>query len=394
MGVYPKSEGYPNTIFRLEYFTHCKALDFHEIHTPIALNNFHSSISLIKKLVALFRLAGAYISIFLRYLLYIKRCRQADIAYLPYPGIATALMLWSLPEKMRPRKIYLDAFISLYDTAVNDRSLLPVKSMLSKLLWKIERMGYSAVDKVIVDTPQNSKFMAELFKLPLEKFISIPLATSEFSSQANISPKKPPDHPVCNVLFIGTMIPLHGISTILEAIKQLESRDDIRFKLIGNGQQGKLISDTKKWPKNLEWAREWQCTELIAKAIAEADICLGIFGQGMKAQRVCPYKIYAYANIGKCIITAETEWSSSVREICGYSPFALIPPGDANALANKIVQLAENSTARETFASASKHYYNDYLSKRNSEKLLMDLLFNQEALVIPASSGQMSRADH
>lgn len=380
LGVYPKSEGYPNTVFRLEFLSRTSAFKFLEIHEPIALNAYHVNKGRVRKLRNSLILAWAHFAVFFRYLLYWSKHSQADIAYLPYPSIISATMLGILPKRMKPKIIVSDAFISLYDTAVNDRSLLTSKSVLGKLLWKIERMAYDAVDTVIVDTPQNAIFMSELFCLPKEKFIPIPLATNEAHS-VRVHPEEELDRAVCHVLFIGTMVPLQGIATILDAIKILEHRNDIQFELIGDGQQGTLIQslELSHLPKNMAWKRSWHTSEQICEAIAQADICLGIFGTSNKAHRVCPYKIYDYARMGKCIITAETEWSRFASETCGYSPFALVPPGDAVTLAKRIEQLANDSSARARFASASKRYYNDRLSNRISEKQLTDLLLNPAA---------------
>ena len=57
---------------------------------------------------------------------------------------------------------------------------------------------------------------------------------------------------------------------------------------------------------NVEWERGWQSAEALAAAIRAADICLGIFGAGDKAQRVWPLKNYSYIAVGRDLISDDT----------------------------------------------------------------------------------------
>jgi glycosyltransferase involved in cell wall biosynthesis len=160
------------------------------------------------------------------------------------------------------------------------------------------------------------------------------------------------------------MVPLHGMETILEAASLLSERPDIHFKLIGDGQDAPLVeARLRTHMPHLEWERAWQPSQRIAEEISRADICLGIFGAGDKAQRVCPFKIYAYASIGRAVITGDTLCLRDTVELAGEI-FASVPVNDAAALAAKIVQLANDPALRTKLASSSRQFYGNHLSNQ------------------------------
>src|SRR5438445_13086024 len=94
------------------------------------------------------------------------------------------------------------------------------------------------------------------------------------------------------VTFVGTFIPLQGVPYIIEAAHYLEQYADIKFELIGSGQTyreaQRIAHDFKV--KNLSFTGPVS-TERVPEKLAEADVCLGIFGDTEKAQRVTPNKV-------------------------------------------------------------------------------------------------------
>ena len=211
--------------------------------------------------------------------------------------------------------------------------------------------------------------MSTLFDLPKSKFIAIPLSTDEINFVHR--PYAPSASPACKVLFIGTLVPLHGISVILEAIRLLSAESHIQFKLIGDGQDAHLIEAWKNQHGiNIDWERKWQSSPQLAEEIAEADICLGIFGTGDKTQRVCPFKIYAYASTGRPIITGRTSWLVDAMGSLPEEAIASVAVADAAALAAKIKYLASAPKQRSELAENGNTYYQERLTNQSALTLL------------------------
>jgi glycosyltransferase involved in cell wall biosynthesis len=373
IGVYNACEAYPNTLYALCGLR--RDFNVKEINVKLlpkeggAIRVFGTGLSKVWKIVS------AHIRVIAK--AFVLRPRPAYV-FVPYPA-PILLCIWSfVPGAFRSKRIVADAFISLYDTVVNDRGLLRAADWRAKLLWYIERRAYGFADAVVVDTPQNADFYASLFRLPKELFVPVPLATNEHDFKL-----APPftDCNICEVLFIGTLIPLHGISVIVDAARLLEDYKTIRFTIVGSGQQAEILESAKRaGATNIVWERDWKTSAELATYIAKADICLGIFGSGLKAQRVCPYKIYAYASMGKAIVTAQTTWLERAAEDFGEMPFVSVPVADAPALAAEIVCLANNTTLRHEMADRAHRFYESKLANRIAAERLRASILGKVAL--------------
>jgi glycosyltransferase involved in cell wall biosynthesis len=303
--------------------------------------------------------------------------------YIPYPAIFVLLLLRVVPRSLRPSRIIADAFISLYDTIVTDRRFLQDTGMPARTLRFLEQRALQFADHLVVDTPQNARFLADAFALPATKISAIPLATDEL----HFRPQPYTPHVgLCRVLFVGTLAPLHGVMTILEATRMLAGRSDIEFRIIGDGQESPVVDAWLKANQvNLKWERRWQSSSQIAEAIVGADVCLGIFGAGEKTQRVCPYKLYAYSAVGRAIITGDTDWARTATSSGGKTPFSLVAVANAHSLTQRIEELADYPELRHALATRARRYYEEELSNRKSLEMIESLFASINATPSAAS---------
>lgn len=351
-GVFRASEGYPNVLYRLRDLQSSPHFDVVEVNSPLWKNDAQRG-----AFVRLPRLAVGVVLAHLRLWFCLARAHTPDLVYVPYPGV---FVLNMLPKRLRRGQVVVDAFISIYDTVVNDRRLVGSRHPLARLLHKLEKRAYDRADLIVVDTPENLELLRNEFDLPSSKLAAVPLSTNEtdyaFSDYR-------PDSGRLRVLFVGTLVPLHGTATIVEAAARLRHRTDIEFRVIGDGQDAavieRLIAELKP---NLTWIREWQTSSDLADEIRKADICLGIFGDTAKAQRVCPLKIYAYTAVGRATVTGDTEWVRGATYAMDLKPFAVVPVADPVALAARIAELADDPDERLTLARSGRKFYESALS--------------------------------
>lgn len=356
VGIHLSSEAYPNTLYRVRDLREHFGAD--EIDEPLWTTPAGGWTSIKSPLRVLWRALVSH----LRVVMSVVRKGKHDVAYVPYPAPSVVLLLSLLPQRFRPRRFVLDGFISIYDTIVNDRKIWSRRSVPAKALYALERRAFSRVDAVLVDTPQNADFYAEMFRLPRSRFVPLPLATNEvdFASKPYV-----PTAGRCRVLFVGTLVPLHGVGTIVEAAKLLSSRDDIEFRILGDGVDGETIQNEVKGLGNVVWQRRWHSSEELGQEIGRADICLGIFGDTDKAQRVCPYKLYAYASVGRATITGATDWLRSADH--GHErAFLGVRVSNPSELADAIERLADDVSLRMSYARSVQAFYQDRLSNRHA----------------------------
>ncbi|MFP4247200.1 MAG: hypothetical protein ACLFQ1_08475, partial [Halochromatium sp.] len=73
------------------------------------------------------------------------------------------LILWPF-AKMRRAQIAWDAFISLYNTIVEDRRLVHERHLLAWLIYGFEWLATRAADKVILDTAAHAAYFGRRYR--------------------------------------------------------------------------------------------------------------------------------------------------------------------------------------------------------------------------------------
>lgn len=281
--------------------------------------------------------------------------------YVPYPSVFFLWLLSWLPAARRPYCI-ADAYISVWDSMFRDRAG-GADSAASRWIKRIEARALRSAARVLVDTEANRSCLIEDFGLDPQRVRSLPLAIDAAGFRAAAAYRPQPDRAL-TVLFVGTLIPLHGVPTILQALQYLldspRQRDRFRFRFLGDGQLGPLLNDfvQRHAPERIAWVREWQPLSAVADEIAAADICLGVFGGEGKASRVLPFKLYMYLASGRAIVTqAQLSLPAGVPP----PPLELVGVGDPRALAERLVALADDPQRRLTAAAASAGYFDRWL---------------------------------
>lgn len=284
---------------------------------------------------------------------------RSSWVYVPYPAVFFLWWMSAVPRRWRPR-IIADAYISLWDSWACDRGHGTRSPMLSHWLKRFEAHALRSADIVLTDTTANKAYYIDTFGLAPEQVVAMPLAIEEEFFLA--LPEKLADSTATRtVLFVGTMIPLHGIDTILEAIGTLAPKPGVRFRLVGDGQMSAWVARflTHCGRTDISWQRTWQSPHEIATEIANADVCLGIFGGTPKSERVLPFKLYMYLAAGKAIITQDR---FSLPEGVPEPPFVTVPPKDSLALAMAIENLLQDDIRRSRLGSLAREYFQRHLA--------------------------------
>ena len=372
LGVTKVTDSYPHVKYRLKMMEELWGENYREIIVDLAGSTgfgADSKRSLTGKLIKLWQMVGGHVKVLWRY------WRQpASRVYIPYPGIFLAWLLSWLPAHRRPH-VVLDAFISIYDTVVYDRQLIGAETIRAKLLYGIELRAFEMCEKLLVDTEENARYYADLFRLDPQKITPLPL---------NIPPlgicRRSSGDGKLRVLFVGTFVPLQGTQVIADAAWILRSNPRIEFVIIGDGQDASYLDhilEENELP-NLTWHRGQFSTDFIQAETAKAQVCLGIFSGNEKSDRVLPYKIYYYLAMGMPVVTAQT---NLVKKICSKtdpSPIQMIPAGNAKALADCLVQQLADPDQLVERARAAIDVYEAQLSSTVIKKQLYEL-FSEDA---------------
>jgi glycosyltransferase involved in cell wall biosynthesis len=263
---------------------------------------------------------------------------DVDAFIVGYPGH------FDLPAARRAahgRPLIFNPLVSLADTLVGDRGRFRPGSLPARVLEAVDRRAFRAADLVVADTAADARFFAGLAGLA-----DVPVCFVGAEDGLFEPGWSPPERFVA--LFVGKLIPLQGVETILEAARQAP---EIDFRIVGSGQLEGLLAAR---PPNVEHV-PWIEYERLPAEIQRSGCSLGIFGTTGKAQRVIPNKAFQAIACAAPLVTADTP---AARELLVADESALlVAPGDPEALAAAVRRLAEDSELAGRIASGGRAAY-------------------------------------
>jgi glycosyltransferase involved in cell wall biosynthesis len=294
--------------------------------------------------------AGAAARLALAELRLLRRPEEAfDALIVGYPGH------FDLPAARRAaagRPVVFNPLVSLSDTFVADRARFRAGSVAARALAAVDRRALQAAELVVADTRANADQLAELAGLAPERVEVAFVGAEERVFTPGWSPAEP-----FTVLFVGKLIPLHGLETVLEAAR---AAPELRFRLVGSGQLQHLVDQR---PANVDWV-PWVEYEQLPGELHRAGCALGIFGMSGKAQRVIPNKAFQALACGTPLVTADTP---AARELLVDGESALlVTPGDPDSLAAALRRLAGDPELARALAAGGRDAY----EQRASEEVL------------------------
>lgn len=254
-----------------------------------------------------------------------RRNGRPDVVLVGYLGHFDVL----LARLLFPRvPIVLDHLIGAADTA-RDRRLSG--GARASVLQLIDAAALRAADIVVVDTDEHRARLAERART---RSVVVPVGAPD----AWFGTPDPSEDGPLRVVFFGLYTPLQGTPVIGAALRLLAD-EPIDVTMIGTGQD---VAETKAAAERntrVRWL-DWVSSTELPTVVGAADVCLGIFGTSGKAQRVVPNKVYQGAAAGCAIVTADTEPQRRVLRDAAI----LVPPGDPEALAAALRELAADRT--------------------------------------------------
>jgi glycosyltransferase involved in cell wall biosynthesis len=284
---------------------------------------------------------------------------DADVVLVGYPGH------FDLPAAHRvagPAPVVFNPLVSLWETLVEDRARFRPGSPAARALRWVDRRALRSADLVVADTQANADALAALAGLDR---VAVCFVGAEERLFAPADEERAP----ASALFVGKLIPLHGLETILAAARLAP---EIRFRIVGDGQLRGLLEQA---PPNTERV-PWVPYERLPGELRRATCALGIFGTTPKAARVIPNKAFQALACGTPLVTAGTP---AARELLVDDESALlVPAGDAEALAVAVQRLCSDRELARRIGAGGLAAYRERASEAVLGQRWRELL---EALV-------------
>ena len=277
----------------------------------------------------------------------------------------------------RPRKLLIfDAFLSIYDSNVFGRQIVKPGTPKAFYYWLLDWVSMRFGDVVLFDTKQHIDYIAAEFGVPKKRLARI------FGGGAIESIFHPLPYLSTNekfrVLFYGTFIRSQGIEYILEAAKLLEADSEIEIRLVGAGQvKDEMLALAEKLQiRNVKWVGFVPHTQ-VAQEIAQADVCLGLFGKPAKIQRVIPTKVFECAAMARPIITGE---APAIYELFSDEDIKLVKMADPEDLARAILELKKDPVLRQKLGENAYKKFKEFASTKKLGEQLKNIILDQRAI--------------
>jgi glycosyltransferase involved in cell wall biosynthesis len=269
--------------------------------------------------------------------LVVKRLRagRVDAVVVGYLGQFDVL----LARALFPRTtIVLDFLVAGQETAL-DRGA-PAGSPKMLLLRAIDRAAMEAATTILLDTPERVAVVPPRLRGRV--------AVVRVGASRDWFVPSPPEHPADGlaVIFFGLFTPLQGTPVTGRAIALLADDPRISFTVVGTGQDSREVVPLTTANPRVRWI-DWIPAAELPAAVAEQDVCLGIFGDTPKAAHVVPNKVFQGAAAGCAVVTSDTAAQRAVFRDCAR----YVRAADPAHLADVLRELADD---RERLAAARK----------------------------------------
>lgn len=288
-----------------------------------------------------------------------------DLMVVGYPGqfdvfLARLLSWW------QGKPLVWDIFMSIYLIAV-ERGLDKQSPTIVGLLRRIERWACRLPDRLILDTAEYVNWFQRTHGVDPARFRLVPTG-SNFSSSASPVTGTKSLREKLQIIYAGTFIPNHGVPTIVEAAKLLADDPTIHFRMIGQGPDLALAQQLAAAAQltNLTFIPWLEQRELLAQ-LAQADLCLGVFGTTPQSLMTVQNKIYEALALGKPVLSGD---GPAVRQaLISGEEIYLCARQDAAALAAAIRQLqADPALCQRLATQGQARFQRDYTTAALGER--------------------------
>lgn len=237
---------------------------------------------------------------------YLRVREKFNFVIVAFPGHT---VVW-LARILFGKHIIFDAFVSLYNSNVEDRKLYTGASFRGIWNWFLDWHSMHIASVILFDTNTQIDYVSKKFGIAQGKFRRVLVGTTE---DIFYPAKEKKENDKFIVHFHGSLIPLQGLPYIVGAARILAQEEKILFRIIGGGQEYEntknLINEFGL--KNIELLKPMPLLE-IGEYLRQSDISLGIFGDTNKTELVIPNKVYEAIACGVPVVTANTK---AAREV-------------------------------------------------------------------------------
>ncbi len=175
------------------------------------------------------------------------------------------------------------------------------------------------------------------------------------------------------VLYAGALGQANDIDTILRAAQRLKSNDKIYFVLFGDGKERtRLQSEAERMKLSNVIFAGVRAKKEMPRVVASADVCLAILQDIPMFRTTYPNKVFDYMAAGCATVLVIDGVSRQLIESSNGGVY--IQPGDDEMLAQKILELSQDTKRIQQMGQNAREYLVKHLDRRDKLNETLELL--------------------
>jgi glycosyltransferase involved in cell wall biosynthesis len=284
-----------------------------------------------------------------RQLLALRGARRPDAYLVTFRGYEILPVVLALAAG---RPVYYDEFINPVEWFVFEHHKFSPRSLRAKLLRGVFRRLMKRTAGVLTDTASHADYSAGLMDLDRSMFHPVPVGSDDDTFAPGAAH---PDRAGLRILYYGSMLPLHGLSVVLEAAALVKDRPDISLVLVGGTDATRAqVEDARARGARIEY-ESWVPYAELPQLIESCDLMLGgPFGNTVQSQFVITGKTYQF------LATARPTVIGINRETAVFADredSLLVEQGSPTALADAFRWAADNTSKLSAIGRAGRLLY-------------------------------------
>ena len=175
------------------------------------------------------------------------------------------------------------------------------------------------------------------------------------------------------VLYMGTHGMAHALHRVLEAARDLSSREDILFAFVGEGaEKDNLKQLASRWNLSNVQFIDQQPKSRVPDFYAACDLGLVTLRDTPLFQDVLPSKIFEYMAMQKPLLIGVGGEARKTVEDAGVGEF--VPPENVPALVEAITRLSQQPERLEQMGRSGRNYVIENFDRRSISRRYIDIL--------------------
>lgn len=227
---------------------------------------------------------------------------------------------------------------------------------------RVCRHMYEEADRIGIQSPSFASYFEREHGIPKDRIVYFPHFATDVAGEDGGVPLEP--HKGVNLVFMGNMGAVQGIGWMIDAMAYLEDVNGLRLHFVGDGSE---LAHAREHVRRLGLGERvffhgrYPFEEMV-RWYAVADVCLLALDDSTEIGLTVPSKLQGYMAAGRPVVGAVSGGARFIIEDAGCG--VAVNPGDVNALAAAVRELAEDPALREAGGRRARFYYEENFTKR------------------------------